>query len=137
MGGPLVPPPGDHQVLEQQCPELLTYEGCTHLSEGVIYLAARPVERIAVLEHERGHLYDWRFLDDNERVAFRRLVKAPARWPWWNRSHDPQADVVAEWFADAYATCSIGRLEGWPGFWMNPNVGRGRQVCRFISLAWS
>lgn len=135
--GASVPDPGPVSLIRGPCPGLPIYEGCADLAEGVVYLNAAaehadpwgPTLEGEIREHELGHIYDWRYLSETERISFRRLVRAPTLLPWWGE------DSVSEWFADAYASCSLGRRIGWPGYW-SPHVGRGRDVCRFIASTW-
>lgn len=96
-------------------------------------------DRLAVV-HETGHLFDSR-MSDAVRWRFAQLMHydtwatnpgAADMSGWWWQAEQPQGNVAAELFADAYANCAIWRGWYWvDGEWM-PNRRQYRQVCAMI-----
>ena len=104
------------------CPGLPDAGGCSMPWAGRIYLLNRDP---FTLEHELGHFYDARDLDDKERAWLLPLLGARDDTPWdrpdrWTDG-DPYClhTVCAnERFADAYAACA---LDLHPGRWIAPH----------------
>jgi hypothetical protein len=100
-----VPPvPVAYQVFQRappaSCGVALELTGCAfsdYRGQGpTIFVAS---DNPKVLEHERGHLYDWNALRDRDRGDFRDL---------FGRIRDDRwRGLPSEWFAEAYARCSF------------------------------
>lgn len=90
------------------------------------------------LAHERGHHFDYRYMDDGERNRFRTLTGDPR--PWRSPPNSPH-----ERFAEAYSFCVTdgtvsgadqllgGLLNG--GFDYRPTLRVHRRICRMLSRA--
>jgi hypothetical protein len=118
-------------LVRAPCPQSPAAEGCIEPSTATIWLRPGLTRQRAraILQHELGHLYDWRYLDDVEREQFRALARIPAGAAWYEgRSLAP-----AERFADAYASCALGYRPS--HFWstVRPRRGRGLAICDFIT----
>ena len=72
---------------------------CAMRAERQIYISAprRAMAAPFILEHERGHVFDWWNLDELERAAIMRR----AGWSWWR----------VERFANEYAACRLSTGE--------------------------
>lgn len=104
-------------------------------------------------QHELGHVADAQAMSDAERSEFLRLVvgglghiEADAGW-WGYDDQDAYIFGAAEVFADAYASCRLGRLPqprpnahgiivgSWPGsYGYDPDTNaRQRRICARIA----
>jgi hypothetical protein len=122
--------------------------GC--YANGVIYVDPATPDPMFALWHERGHVIDAQRLSPGERNRFRNLVMraqdttgAFASMPWLARQagEAPQASP-GEFFADAYATCSLRQLPNSGdfsiGYGYMPSTNESAQaICSFISRASS
>lgn len=138
-------PPGRVTIDLTGCPVMPDADGCVLLDRpDTIYLlgTARQAKREyrlrryrLTLNHELGHVFDVRLLDDDERRSFSELVGRAGRG-WWDGD-----EPAAELFAEAYAYCSAyrgkvrrsARLDAHYGY--RPSGGRHRAVCRLVHEA--
>jgi hypothetical protein len=110
----LMPQPTNVTVvhgLPVSCQEI-NAAACTDMANATIYVADAHPEAF-VMSHERGHVFDWQYLDDAEHTTLMaRMHMAP---PWWI-AWTPQMIIEGarvprspgEVFADAYAACDLG-----------------------------
>ncbi len=137
-------PRGPITVLRQPCPDYPDALGCVRSDQpDTIYWADGDH---GTLEHELGHIFDRRQLDDGERNAIkRRLHKTDMAWcdtatyqalAWQKPSNAPPCED----FADAYSNC---RLHRWPddedfdvsSYGYNPTRRQHRKMCALIRRA--
>lgn len=116
-------PPGPPIRVEVgPCPDLPSAGGCFYPGApdgtGAAIYVLYPGDAFA-LEHELGHAFDSRALDDGERAWFVAVLGFPSGTPWRNPSRweggDPyclRSTCPDERFADAYAVCALDLYTG-------------------------
>lgn len=108
-------------VVSAPCPVQITSVelGCADLANDTIYLkpGLGTHVRRAVLAHERGHIFDYQFLDSTERDR----IDSMLRWRQWNPEH----------FADAYGACHLSKTERRKAFPF-ATMGRNVKLCRVL-----
>jgi len=96
------------------------------------YVASKPDLETAVVAHEAGHEFDFDALTVETRLDFLDII-GHTRWPWW----DETERRGGEWFADAYAQCSLRKHLYLPlAYTIGDGLLRGdrlRRACELIA----
>lgn len=136
-------PRGNITVMHQPCPMSPDALGCVMSSQpDTIYW--NDGDRYT-LEHERGHIFDRRMLDDGERNKIKRMLHKRTM-PWcdtdtymalWNQT--PKNSPPCEDFADAYMNCRL-RIQADDedfevSYGYNPTRREHRAMCSLIRRA--
>ena len=116
------------------CPALPRAAGCVITDRPtVVYLRTDVRHPRAVMLHELGHVYDLMVLANNDRGAFRRIMRRP-RALWWSGKVP-----LAEWFAEAYSWCArharIVSVARYAIYGYNPTPAQHRETCSLIRRA--
>jgi hypothetical protein len=125
---------GRIQIVRARCPARTRFVACVYSAHPRrIYIRAGLHDARYVLYHELGHVFDLRVLNDQERRAFRRIMRLGKR-RWWRGRQPP-----AELFAEGYADCArFGRLRSARRssvYGYAPTRAQHRAVCRLIERA--
>ena len=138
------PFPPRFEIRYEPCPTAPWALGCADVESGIVYL---DTDDRFTRWHELGHLFDWQLLTDTDRTMFTRLLGFDAETPWW--SDDAMYDRIgispSEQFADAYASCALGRspaghgepggrtvVEWATGYDYYPTVRQHQRICNAI-----
>ena len=136
-------PRGPVAVLRQPCPGYPGALGCVvSLQPDTIFWL--DGDR-ATLEHELGHIFDRRQLDDGERNAIKRRLHK-TRMAWCDtatymalRDQTPENSPPCEDFADAYMNCRMRKQADDDNFEVsygyNPTRRAHRRMCALIRRA--
>jgi hypothetical protein len=122
---------GRVQIVLRACPHHPTLAACVFSSRPRrIYMRRRLPAARRVLYHELGHVFDLTVLNGPERRRFKRIMRMRrARWFGGRR-------MPAEWFADGYARCALGRrMLAKSVYGYRPTRRQHRAVCRLIKRA--
>jgi hypothetical protein len=122
---------GRVQLVFSGCPGRPAFAACV-FSRRPRRIYLRPGLRGArrVLYHELGHVFDLTVLNRRERRAFKRIMHLK-RARWFGGVRPP-----AEWFADGYAQCALGRRpRGGTQYGYRPSRRQHAAVCRLVRRA--
>lgn len=140
-GTPL--PRGPVTVIYAPCPGYPDALGCvTSDQPDTIYVSSHDR---GDLEHERGHIFDRRNLDDGERNRIKRMLHK-TQMAWCDtetymalRDQTPENSPPCEDFADAYENCRMGWNPDGDTFDVsygyNPTRREHRRMCALIGRA--
>lgn len=128
-------------IVHGDCPGEPNADGCADLPDSVIYLVGWDHYGFAIdgfnpgeLEHELGHFFEDRNLDDAEKHHMQALVGMPHKG--WSDCGNPLDEAYGhcplEFVADAYADCALsGRTFSQDtGYGWHPTRRQFRRVCR-------
>jgi hypothetical protein len=120
-----------------RCPDLPRAAGCVYTKRPrVIWLRPGSGDARGALLHELGHVFDLLIMSNSDRAAVKRILRRPARQPWW-RGRNP----VAEHFAEGYSWCArygrIRSLRGYASYRYDPSPAQHRKLCALIRRAAS
>jgi hypothetical protein len=138
-------PSGAIELRKGPCPSSNAL-GCADIDDGELWLATN---KLFAAEHELGHFFDARNLDDEEREQLQFRMGIRLDIPWENpRVFGDGCGVdqcPSEMFADAYANCALGRSPaghhrahgritgGWESpYGYAPSASQHRTICATI-----
>jgi hypothetical protein len=122
---------GRVQIVRRGCPRYSHLAACVYSSRPRrIYMKRGLPAARRVLYHELGHVFDLAVLHRRERRRFKRIMHL-RRSGWFSGRRMP-----AEWFADGYSLCALGRRMHARGLYgYRPTRRQHRAVCRLIKRA--